>query len=190
MSPAIGVADLIAALALPADTRVDRRVPKKLLLEQGAPTAADKRQIQDGIDELTWVAALKPNTIGVPAFRDEVREYLEIAVVAATLRSEAKGTRLESNEAVKLYAKLPGWFKVPTPLGTYNPDWAVLIEKDGAERLYLVVETKSSLFKDDLRGTEGGKIECGKAHFKALAVGDNPARYIVATKFDDLMTAS
>jgi type III restriction enzyme len=45
---------------------------------------------------------------------------------------------MEKSEAVKLYAKLPGWFKVPTPLGTYNPDWAVLIEKDGAERLYFV----------------------------------------------------
>jgi hypothetical protein len=94
MNPANGIADLIAALALPADTRVDRRVPKKLLLEQGAPTAADKRQIQDCIEELTWVAALKPNTIGVPAFRNEVREYLEIAVVTAMLRSAAKATRL------------------------------------------------------------------------------------------------
>lgn len=97
---------------------------------------------------------------------------------------------LEKNEAVKLYAKLPAWFKVPTPLGTYNPDWAVLIEKDGVERLYFVVETKSSLFKDDLRDKESAKIECGKAHFKALAVGENPARYIVATKFDDLMAST
>ena len=71
---------------------------------------------------------------------------------------------------MKVYAKLPGWFKVPTPLGTYNPDWAVLVEKDGAERLYFVVETKSSLFTDDLRDKESAKIECGKAHFKALAV--------------------
>jgi type III restriction enzyme len=63
----------------------------------------------------------------------------------------------------------------------------VLIEKDGAERLYLVVETKGSIFKDDLRRTEAGKIECGKAHFKELGVGDNPARYVVATKLDDLM---
>ena len=53
---------------------------------------------------------------------------------------------LEKNEAIKVYAKLPGWFRVPTPLGPYNPDWAVLVEKDGAERLYFVVETKSSLF--------------------------------------------
>ena len=94
---------------------------------------------------------------------------------------------LEKNEAVKVYAKLPGWFKVPTPLGTYNPDWAVLIEKDGTERLYFVVETKSSLFTDDLRDREGAKIECGKAHFKALAVGDNPAQFVQARNLDDVM---
>ena len=95
--------------------------------------------------------------------------------------------QLEKNEAVKVYAKLPGWFKVPTPLGSYNPDWAVLVEIDGAERLYFVVETKSSLFTDDLRDKEGGKIECGKAHFKALAVGENSARFTRARNLDDLM---
>ena len=95
--------------------------------------------------------------------------------------------QLEKNEAVKVYAKLPGWFKVPTPLGTYNPDWAVLVEKDGAERLYFVVETKSSLFTDDLRDKESAKIECGKAHFKALAVGERPAEFIQARNIDDLM---
>ncbi|AZM81757.1 restriction endonuclease subunit R [Pseudomonas aeruginosa] len=95
---------------------------------------------------------------------------------------------LEKNEAIKLYAKLPGWFKVPTPLGSYNPDWAVLVEEDGAQRLYFVVETKSSLFTDDLRDKESAKIECGKAHFTALAVGENPARYVVARSVDDLLT--
>jgi type III restriction enzyme len=94
---------------------------------------------------------------------------------------------LEKNEAVKVYAKLPAWFKVPTPLGTYNPDWAVLIEKDGTERLYFVVETKGSLFKDDLRGREGAKIVCGKAHFKAIAADENPAHYVVASKLDDVL---
>src|ERR1035441_10112431 len=85
---------VINALALPADARVDQRVPKKLLTEQGAPTAADKRQIQDGIEEMIRVAALKPTNIAVPAFRDDVREYLEIAVLAVTLRSAAKPSRL------------------------------------------------------------------------------------------------
>ena len=95
--------------------------------------------------------------------------------------------QLEKNEAVKIYAKLPAWFKVPTPLGSYNPDWAVLVEAAGEERLYFVVETKGSLFADDLRDVEAGKIACGKEHFVAIGDGPNPARYVKATKVDDLM---
>ncbi|HVN96343.1 MAG TPA: DEAD/DEAH box helicase family protein [Syntrophorhabdaceae bacterium] len=98
--------------------------------------------------------------------------------------------QLENNEAVKVYAKLPGWFRVPTPLGSYNPDWAVLIEKDGTERLYFVVETKSSLFADDLRDRESAKIACGEAHFKALAIDNNPVEFKRATKLEDLLASS
>jgi type III restriction enzyme len=94
---------------------------------------------------------------------------------------------LERNSAIKVYAKLPGWFTVPTPLGSYNPDWAVLVEKDGAERLYFVVETKAGLFSDDLRDKERAKIECGKAHFRALEVKEPPARYVVARQVSDLL---
>lgn len=86
--------DLIAALDLPLGCRVDQRVPKKMLLENGAPTVADKRHINEGIEGLFWLAALKPTTIGVPEYHDEVREYLEIAVLAVTLRPEAKEARL------------------------------------------------------------------------------------------------
>ena len=78
--------ELIAALELPSGCRVDQRVPKKMLVENGAPTAADKRLLNDAIEEFQWLAALKPNTIGVPEFCDEVREYLEIAVLCVTLR--------------------------------------------------------------------------------------------------------
>jgi type III restriction enzyme len=63
----------------------------------------------------------------------------------------------------------------------------VLVEKDGAERLYFVVETKSGLFTDNLRDKESAKIECGKAHFKAIAVGDSPAIYRVAKDLNDLL---
>ncbi|VTR97577.1 type III restriction-modification system endonuclease [Tuwongella immobilis] len=96
---------------------------------------------------------------------------------------------LENNVAVKVYAKLPSWFRVPTPLGFYEPDWAVLIEQDGKERLYFVVETKSSLFDFDLRGTEQGKLECGKAHFKALGEGiQQPAKFVHVTKLGDVFS--
>lgn len=85
---------IIAALALPPGCLVEQRVPKRLLIEQGTPAAGDKRQVQDGLEELMWHAALKPTNIGVPAFRDSTREYLEIAVLVATLRPLAKRIRL------------------------------------------------------------------------------------------------
>ena len=86
--------DVVAALCLPDSARVDQRVPKKLLLENGAPTASDKRLITDAIEDIQWLAALKPNTIGVPEYRDTQREYLEIAVLAVTLRGAIKPTSL------------------------------------------------------------------------------------------------
>jgi len=86
----MGLSRFISAFALPPESRVDQRIPKKLLVEQSDATAADKRLLQDGIEELNWIAALKPVNIGVPAFRDDVREYLEIAVLSATLRNAAK----------------------------------------------------------------------------------------------------
>ncbi len=98
--------------------------------------------------------------------------------------------QLEKNGAIRVYAKLPGWFTVPTPLGSYNPDWALLVEKDGAERLYFVVETKSGLFADDLRAKERAKIACGKAHFQALQLREAPAQYIVARSVDDVLTST
>lgn len=80
---------LIAALALPPQAMVNQRVAKKLLLDSGSPTAADKRLIQDSIEDLFWIAALKPEAIGVPTYRDDSREYLELAVLSTTLRSAA-----------------------------------------------------------------------------------------------------
>ena len=86
--------DLIAALDLPATALVNQRVPKKLLVENGAPTTADRKLIQDSIEEITWVAALKPASIGVPEYRDEQRSYLELAVLLVELRETGKVARL------------------------------------------------------------------------------------------------
>jgi hypothetical protein len=86
--------DVIRALALPADCRVDQRVAKKLIMDQGLPTPADKKHIQEGIEGIVWVAALKPNRIGVQPLVDEIRAYREIVVLRATLRPKAKPPRL------------------------------------------------------------------------------------------------
>lgn len=79
----------------------------------------------------------------------------------------------ERNNNVKVYTKLPDWFKIETPLGNYNPDWAVLFEIDGKEQLYFVVESKGTLGYDFLRPSEQGKIDCGKKHFEELSKTTN-----------------
>ncbi|CAH1558202.1 Type III restriction endonuclease subunit R [Vibrio jasicida] len=104
--------------------------------------------------------------------------------------------KLETSSDVKLYAKLPGWFKIDTPLGSYNPDWAVLIDKEDGmgDQLYFVVETKSSIFSDDLRASEQAKINCGIAHFEALSKDrngnalENPAKFVKADSYDRFAT--
>ena len=85
---------LLAALDLPASCCIDRRVPKKLLIEHAAQTTADKRRIIKGIKEVRWLAALKPTTIGVPEFCNATREYLEIAILSTMLCEDAQGERL------------------------------------------------------------------------------------------------
>lgn len=91
----------------------------------------------------------------------------------------------DTNPDVKLFAKLPSWFKINTPLGTYNPDWAVLIEKENQEkRLYFVVESKGNLFGMDLRDNEAAKIECGKRHFKSIGAN---AQLVQSNNFKNFM---
>lgn len=87
-------AGLIEALALPASARVDQRVPKRTLAEHSGTKASSRRQIQEGIAAIHWAAALKPSNCGVPAYVDEVREYLEIAVLDVQLRSAGKPATL------------------------------------------------------------------------------------------------
>lgn len=77
---------VVSAMGLPSAAMVNQRVPKKMLLENGVPTAADRKLIQDHIEQVTWVAALKPANAGVPDFNDAQRTYLEVAVLTVAMR--------------------------------------------------------------------------------------------------------
>jgi type III restriction enzyme len=79
---------------------------------------------------------------------------------------------LDSREDVKLFIKLPAKFRVPTPVGEYNPDWAILKHKDGEDRMYMIRETKSTSDPSKIRPTEQAKIDCGRKHFAAVGVDD------------------
>lgn len=76
--------------------------------------------------------------------------------------------KLDQRADIKLFIKLPGWFKIDTPVGSYNPDWAIIKHDDHA--LYLVRETKGTRDFLKLRTSEADKVNCGKKHFKALGV--------------------
>lgn len=92
--------------------------------------------------------------------------------------------RLEENESVKIYTKLPSDFKISTPIGQYNPDWAILIEKNGQEKLYFVVETKGTDQIALLKDAEKAKIRCAKKHFKAI---NTDVSTVQASSFDEFV---
>jgi len=111
---------------------------------------------------------------------DNRTPYDYIAYDSGTEEEIAK--LLDSDDKVKFFCKLPRSFKVATPLGTYNPDWAVVVED--TQKLYLVRETKSTLDRDKRRESENKKVDCGKAHFKALGVN-----FKDATNIHDILQA-
>ena len=126
---------------------------------------------------------------------EELKGYLESNMLESTkspynyVAYDSENERqfaqsFEDNEDVYLYAKLPDWFKISTPLGSYNPDWAVMIDQNGEKKLYFVLETKGNKDVDALRPTEREKIQCGKEHFAAL--GDE-ARFMPVDNFTEFM---
>jgi type III restriction enzyme len=87
-------------------------------------------------------------------------------------RNESEfATILDKDENVELFFKIPSRFKIDTPIGTYTPDWAVCLNYDGSRKLYFVLETKTSIDDQDLRGGENWKIHCGRKHFEELGGG-------------------
>ena len=111
----------------------------------------------------------------IPAER-ALYDHVEVDSLAADPINSVEGgfvTRLEADETIKFYVKLPSWFVVQTPIGEYNPDWAVVREQrdshghpTGEEDLFLVRETKDTTDASKLRPDERRKIACGEKHFK------------------------
>ncbi len=75
---------------------------------------------------------------------------------------------LDDREDIKLFLKLPPKFKIDTPVGPYNPDWAIVKQVDGEDRLYMIRETKSTMIEHLLRTTEQAKIDAAQEHFKTI----------------------
>ena len=93
--------------------------------------------------------------------------------------------QLESRNEVAVYTKLPNGFYINTPMGKYNPDWAVAFREGSVKHVYFVAESiGNDLQGSQLRGSEESKIECARRHFKAIS--DNGYIYDVAKDYKSL----
>ena len=124
---------LISALCLPAEATVGQRVPKKMLAEnltsRSTATSADRKLLHEQIEEVTWVAALKPTNAGIPVYQDEVRSYLELAVLSVRLR--------EGSQLAPIPAKVsPSVARLAELVHRAIP-YPVLLVLDDDARLYL-----------------------------------------------------
>lgn len=123
-----------------------------------------------------WSAELfrtahQDETVAKPEFVVPVTKSVTQQVVCDSKIEVAFARFLEEREDVRLFLKLPGWFKIDTPLGNYNPDWAIVRKTAKGRYLYLVRETKGTDVIENLQWeTEGWKIKFGNAHFDALKV--------------------
>jgi type III restriction enzyme len=180
----------IIAILKQSDTLRDfRRNPQVYMMEAARIINAAKRlAIVDGIkyeklsneevyEQSLFIEEIDSYEDSIVPVHSERSLYDYVIVDSSVEREFAESCERDPN--VKFYIKLPRKFTIKTPLGSYNPDWALSLEQDGKEKLYFIVETKGSTASEDLRPTELAKIRCGEKHFEAIDTG---IRFKRATK--------
>ncbi len=114
----------------------------------------------------------------------EVKKHIYDYIKTDSENERTFANALESGE-ILVYAKLPGGFKIPTPVGNYNPDWAIVFDTDKFKYVYFIAETKGSMSSLQLRGKESLLIDYAKKHFEAL--GNTDVKYDVITSYQELI---
>lgn len=119
---------------------------------------------------------------------EKLKKHIYDYVVTDSKGERAFVTELDTSNEVVVYAKLPRGFFIPTPVGNYNPDWAIAFQEGMVKHVYFVAETKGSLSSMQLRGVEEAKIECARKFFAGLnRKHDENVTYDVVTDYSQLM---
>lgn len=121
--------------------------------------------------------------LGVNAMK--AKRHLYDHVVYDSTNELEFATELDSNKDVAVYVKLPDGFYISTPVGHYNPDWAIAFYEDTVKHIYFVAETKGSMNSMQLRLIEESKIHCAREHFKAIS--NNEVVYDVVDSYKSLL---
>lgn len=158
--------DFIAMAKRAVQTELAKIVVEGIQYERIAGSVYELRELQkDGLeererflDQMYKVQHTQKTDFDYVVFDSDVeRQFAEL---------------LDSREDIKLFMKLPSKFKIDTPVGPYNPDWAIIKQEDGEDRIYMIRETKSTLDDSKLRPAELAKIKSAKRHFEAIGIND------------------
>ena len=140
--------------------------------------ALDDRYSTDVFKESTLKGKLNVNAM-------KTEKHLYDHVIFDSQNEREFASELDKNTSVAVYVKLPNSFYISTPVGKYNPDWAIAFYEGEVKHVYFVAETKGSVSKMQLREIESGKIHCAKEHFKAIS--NDKVVYDVVSSYQELL---
>lgn len=161
------------------------RKASNLINEEKATTIIDGityNKTEEKFDNEIFTINNVDGRIGDNAF--EVKKHIYDFIITDS-KNELKFAKNMEKGEVTVYAKLPNGFKIPTPVGNYNPDWAIVFDNKNFKYIYFIAETKGSMNSMELREVEKAKIECAKKHFKSIS-NDN-IKYDVVSSYDELI---
>lgn len=147
--------------------KIINAIKNQLIVDGIEYTRIDDSYEQKLFTTETLNAYLGDNGNSVPVDTQKAKTVYDYVVTDSSVEKEF-ARKAEQDDNVKFYIKLPDWFKVRTPLGPYNPDWAILYEEEDEQHLYFIIETKGDISDEQLRPHERAKIKAGEKHFKAV----------------------
>jgi len=162
----------------------------RIIAEQKAAMVIE-RLAYDEVNECYDVDIFTANQAGQDFYRatDKLRKHIyDYAITDSDIERDFVKALDTSNEVV-VYAKLPCGFLIPTPVGDYNPDWAISFNAGSVRHIYFVAETKGTMSSMKLRGIEEAKIKCARKFFDEISkrVTKDRIRYDVVIDYDKLM---
>jgi type III restriction enzyme len=139
--------------------------------------------LNDRYDQSIFTHNTLTGTLGENLIEVKKHIYNFVAVDSKTEKDFAR--ELDASDEVLIYAKLPKGFSIPTPVGNYTPDWAIVFREGAVKYIYFIAETKGSLDSLELREVEKAKIECARRHFAKL--NTDRLKYDVVNSYEKLL---
>jgi type III restriction enzyme len=139
----------------------------------------------DTIDDTYDLSIFTPISLNAGFKGNKLNHHIYHYAATDSVIEQKFAEDLDVSKDVVVYAKLPKAFYIPTPVGNYNPDWAIAFEEDKVKHIYFIAETKGSLSSMELREIERCKTECAKRFFKKIS--ENDVKYDVVDSYENLM---